>query len=88
MARVTIDDCLDPVDNRFSLVTAAAKRSRQLHQGAQPLVRCKNKEVVTALREIAADMVEVYDPQDRPKPLEEVIEPTEPESAEEAEAEA
>jgi len=59
LARVTIDDCLEQIDNRFGLVIAAARRARQLHQGARPLVRCNNKEVVTALREIAAGMVEV-----------------------------
>jgi DNA-directed RNA polymerase subunit omega len=59
MARVTIDDCLEKIPNRFMLVIAAAKRARQLHQGAQPLVRCKNKEAVTALREIAQGFIEV-----------------------------
>ena len=54
MARVTIDDCLNRVDNRFALVIAAAKRSRQLHQGSRALVHCKNKEVVTSLREISS----------------------------------
>lgn len=63
MARVTVDDCLEKIPNRFMLVIAAAKRARQLHQGAQPLVRCKNKEAVTALREIAAGMVEVVLPE-------------------------
>ncbi len=70
MARVTIDDCLDKIDNRFGLVVAAAKRSRQLHQGARPLVRCKNKEVVTALREIASSGVEVIAPEQTGKPAE------------------
>lgn len=66
MARVTIDDCLERNDNRFVLVVAAAKRSRQIHHGAQRLVRCKNKEVVSALREIAAGMVEIREPGQRP----------------------
>jgi len=63
MARVTIDDCLDHVDNRFALVVAAARRSRQIHHGARALVRCKNKEVVTGLREIAGGMVEIELPE-------------------------
>lgn len=58
MARVTVEDCLKTVDNRFSLVHLAAKRVRQLREGAPPLVDRKNKEVVVALREIAAG--EVY----------------------------
>lgn len=63
MARVTIDDCLERVDNRFALVISAARRARQVHQGARPLVKCRNKEVVTALREIAAGMVEIRLPE-------------------------
>lgn len=59
MARVTVDDCLERIDNRFSLVIASSKRSRQLHQGARPLVKCKNKEAVTSLREISIGMIEV-----------------------------
>lgn len=53
MARVTVEDCLLKVDNRFSLVHLAAKRVRQLREGAPPLMETKNKEVVLALREIA-----------------------------------
>lgn len=54
MARVTIEDCLDQVDNRFALVMLAAKRARQLENGQNPLVEArKNKSAVKALREIA-----------------------------------
>jgi DNA-directed RNA polymerase subunit omega len=54
MARVTIEDCLDHVDNRFALVMLAAKRARQLETGAESLVEAKkNKSAVKALREIA-----------------------------------
>jgi DNA-directed RNA polymerase subunit omega len=53
MARVTVEDCLDKVGNRFALVILAAERARQLSKGARPLVRCDNKPAVTALREIA-----------------------------------
>lgn len=54
MARVTIEDCLDHVDNMYELVHVATLRCRQLLHGSHKTVRCKNKEVVTALREIAA----------------------------------
>ncbi|MEX0799018.1 MAG: DNA-directed RNA polymerase subunit omega [Bacteriovoracaceae bacterium] len=57
MARVTIEDCLEKVENRYELVHLTAKRVKQLREGADPLVRSKNKEVVTALREIAAGKV-------------------------------
>ncbi|MBV1960123.1 MAG: DNA-directed RNA polymerase subunit omega [Alcanivorax sp.] len=59
MARVTVEDCLTHVDNRFELVMLAAKRARQLAvDGAEPLVPEENdKPTVLALREIAADMV-------------------------------
>ena len=53
MARVTVEDCLKKVDNRFSLVHLAAKRVRQLRDGAPPYLETKNKEVVLSLREIA-----------------------------------
>lgn len=53
MARVTVEDCLDFVDNRFALVHVASQRTKQLYRGSQPLIGCKNREVVTALREIA-----------------------------------
>lgn len=57
MARVTIEDCLENVDNMYELVHLATKRARQLYKGAHPLVRSKNRIVVTALREIAASKV-------------------------------
>ncbi len=53
MARVTVEDCLEKVGNRFALVILAAERARQLSKGARPLVECDNKPAVTALREIA-----------------------------------
>ncbi len=53
MARVTVEDCLEKVPNRFALVILAAERARQLSKGARPLVECENKPAVTALREIA-----------------------------------
>ncbi len=58
MARVTIEDCLKNVDNRFSLVHLAAKRIRQVREGAELLVKSsKNEDVVTVLREIAANRI-------------------------------
>jgi len=57
MARITVEDCLDKVPNRFQLVLLAARRAKQLLKGARPLVESDNKEVVSALREIAAGKV-------------------------------
>jgi DNA-directed RNA polymerase subunit omega len=58
MARVTVEDCLDKVDNRFQLVLMASKRARQLAMGMEPLVPWENdKATVVALREIAADKI-------------------------------
>ena len=54
MARVTVEDCLEKVENRFVLVHLAAERARQLRKGAVPLNDRKNKEVVLSLREIAS----------------------------------
>jgi DNA-directed RNA polymerase subunit omega len=57
MARITVEDCLEKVPNRFELIMLASKRARQLFQGARPLIESKNREIVTALREIAAGKV-------------------------------
>jgi len=57
MARVTIEDCLERVENRYELVHLTVKRVKQLREGEDALVRSKNKDVVTALREIAAGKV-------------------------------
>ena len=57
MARITVEDCQERVNNRFLLVQMAIKRVRQFREGYEPLVDCNNKEVVTALREIAAGKV-------------------------------
>jgi len=55
MARVTVEDCLENVENRFQLVLLASKRARQLSRGADEFVtRGKDKDTVVALREIAA----------------------------------
>ena len=57
MARVTVEDCLNNVNNRFALVILGAKRTRQLINGATPLVKGKNKPAVMALREVAEGKV-------------------------------
>jgi len=68
VARITVEDCLRQVPNRFLLVMIAAKRTKQLYKGAQPLIENKagNKKVVLALREIAAGRIE-YDIPNRKK---------------------
>ena len=58
MARVTVEDCLPNVDNRFDLVLVASRRARQLALGALPLVDAENdKPTVIALREIAEGLM-------------------------------
>jgi DNA-directed RNA polymerase subunit omega len=57
MARVTVEDCLEHVENRFALVILAAQRARQLMKKAPQLVPSRNRPAVTALREIAAGRV-------------------------------
>jgi len=57
MARITVEDCLKKVPNRFSLVLLAVARTKQILKGSKPRVRADNKEVVLALREIAAGRV-------------------------------
>ena len=69
MARVTVEDCLENVENRFQLVLVAAKRARQLTLGAEPCVERENdKPTVLALREVAAGHVglEILEEPDRP----------------------
>lgn len=58
MARVTIEDCLKRVPNRFAIVNMAAKRVREIREGSEYLVSSpKNEDIVVALREIAAGKV-------------------------------
>ncbi len=68
MARITVEDCLDHVDNRFELVMVATRRARQMRRfGVEPMVAEENdKPTVIALREIAAGLVseEMLDEQD------------------------
>jgi len=59
MARITVEDCLDNVENRFELVLTATKRARQIAQGSDPLVEEENdKPTVIALREIAEGFID------------------------------
>lgn len=57
MARVTVEDCMDKVENRFELVHLCARRAKQILKGSEPLVNSTNREIVTALREIADNLV-------------------------------
>jgi DNA-directed RNA polymerase subunit omega len=71
MARITIEDCIEQVSNRFQLVQMAAIRAKQLKRGASAyVVRDDNKEVVTALREIAAGIVKPDELADSPEVME------------------
>lgn len=73
MARVTVEDCLKNVKNRFELVLVAAKRARQLMRGKEPKVEWDNdKATVVALREIAAGYKNTFD-QETHEPEEETI---------------
>ena len=62
MARITVEDCLEKVPNRFELVLLSSKRAKQLLKGARPLVETDNKDIVTSLREIAAGQVRMIYP--------------------------
>ena len=65
MARVTVEDCLKNVDNRFILVHMANKRTRQLLKGVKPLIEAEdNREIVKSLREVAALKVNMDDDTD------------------------
>ena len=80
MARITVEDCLKRVENRFKLVNATAQRVRQIREGSEYLVVSpKNEDIVVALREIAAGRVLVQ---------QEIAEPEEVEAEEAEEAEA
>jgi DNA-directed RNA polymerase subunit omega len=65
MARITVEDCLDKVENRFALVHLVAKRAKQLLKGATPTVHYRsNRYIVASLREVAAGTV-IFDSQSR-----------------------
>jgi len=67
MARITVEDCIKQVPNRFHLVQMAAIRAKQLKRGSRSLLpQGENKEVVTSLREIAAGYIKPDYPDDIP----------------------
>jgi DNA-directed RNA polymerase subunit omega len=57
MARITIEDCLKVMDNAFDICALAGKRAKDLSAGAEPLIDCKDKPTVIALREIAQEKI-------------------------------
>lgn len=57
MARISVEDCLKKVNNRFALIHMASKRVRELRRGDEPTIVSKNRDIVVALREIAAGNV-------------------------------
>ena len=59
MARITVEDCLNNVNNRFTLIHMVAKRVRQLRKGAEPTIGSKNRDIVLSLREIAAGNITI-----------------------------
>ena len=74
MARITVEDCLDVIDNRFQLVLVATTRARQIENGKAPLVEEDNdKPTVLALREIAAGMIDESVLDEQPEELLEEI---------------
>jgi len=77
MARITVEDCLKKVESRFELVLLAAGRAKMLLSGAKPVVDADNRQIVTALREVAEGKVEFVKPE-----TEDVQSETEPESTE------
>lgn len=80
MARITVEDCLNKIDNHFDLVLVAAKRARRLANGADPLVEIENdKPTVIALREIAAGLINAEILEEMGQPEEDIL------SSEEAE---
>ncbi|WP_208433883.1 DNA-directed RNA polymerase subunit omega [Bartonella taylorii] len=85
MARVTVEDCIDKVDNRFELVLLAGHRARQISQGAQMTVdRDNDKNPVVALREIAEETLSPADlKEDLIHSLQKHVEVDEPEMASE-----
>jgi DNA-directed RNA polymerase subunit omega len=59
MARITVEDCLNNVNNRFTLIHMVARRVRQLRKGAEPTIPSKNRDIVLSLREIAAGSITI-----------------------------
>ena len=75
MARITIEDCLKRVKNRFLLVNLASKRVRQIREGSEYLVSSpKNEDIVVSLREIAAGKVTIKEEKEDIEEIEEIEE--------------
>lgn len=62
MARITVEDCLEKVNSRFELVMLAARRAKMLIRGAKPVAESTNRDIVTALREVATRKVYLVEP--------------------------
>ena len=84
MARVTVEDCIDKLDNRFELVMIAARRARMLSSGAELSVeRDNDKNCVVALREIAEETIDVLEIEENLiQGLQKYVEPDEPDESE------
>ncbi|MDH3316676.1 MAG: DNA-directed RNA polymerase subunit omega [Gammaproteobacteria bacterium] len=75
MARITVEDCVEKIGNRFELVLVATKRARQIARGSTPMVEEENdKATVLALREIAEGKVDVSIMDQEPEPVDEEVE--------------
>lgn len=73
MARITVEDCLKQVPNRFLLVNMVSKRVRQIREGSEYLVSSpKNEDIVVSLREVAAGRIRLKFEEEAPPQLEEV----------------
>jgi DNA-directed RNA polymerase subunit omega len=84
MARITVEDCLKRVESRFELVLLAGGRAKKLLRGAKPVVDTDNREIVTALREIAEGKVYFVAPEaEEPEPSDESTVESEAQSSEE-----
>lgn len=74
MARITVEDCVANIPNKFQLVLVAAKRARQLANGAEPMVEWENdKPTVVALREVAEGYITESILEEREQPIEELL---------------
>lgn len=77
MARITVEDCLKQVPNRFLLVNMVAKRVRQIREGSEYLVSSpKNEDIVVSLREVAAGRIRLKLEEETPPEPEEIVEQT------------
>ena len=82
MARITVEDCAENVENMFQLVLVTAKRARQLANGAEPMVAWENdKPTVVALREVAEGHITESILEERDEPIEDLLEVEQEESS-------